>query len=125
VVEFRGLNLKAGRRDEFGRLFVERALPLLWKWGFDVVAFGPAHHDDTSFFVIRAFADLAERQSMEDEFYGGDDWRKGPREAMVALIESYSDVVLELDEETVAKLRRSDEDSSPGRHLDVSAACQQ
>jgi hypothetical protein len=42
---------------------------------------------------------------MEDTYYASDDWRKGPREAMLALIESYNDIVFELDEVTVQGLR--------------------
>jgi hypothetical protein len=105
IVEIRALSLKPGSRAEFHRLYAQRALPLLRRWKFDVVSFGPSPHDGTSYYVIRRFQDLAERQSREDEFYSSDDWRNGPREAMVALIESYTDVVLELDETTIAALR--------------------
>jgi len=105
-VEIRALSLKPGSRADFHRLFLERSLPLLRKWEFDVVSFGPSPHDETSYYVIRSFPDLADRQRREDDFYGSDDWRKGPREAMLALIESYMDVVLELDELAVAGLRR-------------------
>jgi len=104
-VEIRALSLKPGSRPDFHRLFSERSLPLLRKWEFDVVSFGPSPHDETSYYVIRSFPDLADRQRREDDFYGSDDWRKGPREAMLALIESYMDVVLELDELAVAGLR--------------------
>ena len=43
----------------------------------------------------------AQREQMKDVYYASDDWRQGPREAMVALIENYIDIVLELDEVTV------------------------
>ncbi len=39
-VEIRSLNLKPGTRDEFYQLYIEEALPLLKRWGFDVVAPG-------------------------------------------------------------------------------------
>jgi len=106
IVEFRALNIKPGSRAEFHRVYVERSLPLLRKWKFDVVSYGPSPHDETSYYVIRSFKDLAERQASEDAFYGSDDWRKGPREALLSLIESYADVVLELDEAFIAALRR-------------------
>jgi len=41
---------------------------------------------------------------MEDAFYSSDDWKQGPREAILSLIENYSDIVLELDEVTVEGL---------------------
>jgi len=42
---------------------------------------------------------------MEDAYYASDDWRKGPREAMLALIENYTDIVLEVDDGTMQELR--------------------
>jgi hypothetical protein len=73
----------------------------------DVVAFGPSHHDDDTFYVIRAFENARQREEMEEAYYASADWRDGPREAMMALIESYHDVVLEVDEAIVAALRET------------------
>ena len=42
---------------------------------------------------------------MENTYYASDDWREGPRKAILALIESYTDIVLELDNVTVQRLR--------------------
>jgi hypothetical protein len=106
VIEIRSLNLKPGSREEFHRLYVERSLPLLKRWNFDVVAHGPSLHDENSYYVIRRYDSLAQREQMEDAYYASDDWRKGPREAMMALIESYTDIVFELDEVTVQGLRK-------------------
>jgi hypothetical protein len=105
-VEIRSLDLKPGTRDEFHRLYIEEALPLLKRWNFAVVAYGPSLHDENSYYVIRHFESLAQREEMEDAYYASDDWRKSPREAMLALIENYTDIVLELDEGTVQRLRK-------------------
>ncbi len=106
VVEIRTLSLKPGTRAEFHRLFSERSLPLLHRWNIDVVSFGPSLHDGDTYYVIRSYASLGERQTQEDAFYDSDDWRRGPREALLALIASYADAVLELDERGVEALRR-------------------
>jgi hypothetical protein len=106
-IEIRSLNIKPGTREEFHRLYVEEALPLLQRWNFDVVAHGPSLHDENTYYVIRRFESLAQRDEMEDGYYASDDWRKGPREAMIALIESYTDIVLELEDVTVEGLRKS------------------
>jgi hypothetical protein len=106
VIEVRSLNLKPGSREEFHRLYVERALPLLKRWDFDVVAYGPSLHDENTYYVIRRYDTLAQREQMEDSYYASDDWRRGPREAMLALIENYTDIVFELDEVTVQGLRQ-------------------
>jgi len=104
-IEIRSLNIKPGTRAEFHRLYIEEALPLLQRWNFDVVAHGPSLHDENTYYVIRRYDSLVQRDQMEDAYYASDDWRKGPRERMLALIESYTDIVLELDESTVEGLR--------------------
>lgn len=53
------------------------------------------------------FDSLAQRDQMDEDYYASDDWRKGPREALLALIESYTDIVFEVDEVTVRGLRVS------------------
>jgi len=105
VVEFRSLTLKPEKREEFHRLYIAKSLPLLKRWNMDVVAYGRSQHDKNTYYVIRRFDSLAQREQMEDAFYGSNDWRQGPREAMVALIENYTDVVLELDDVAVQALR--------------------
>jgi len=105
LIEIRSINLKPGMREEFHRLYIEVALPLLKRWNFDVVAHGPSLHDENSYYVVRRYDSLAQREQMEDTYYASDDWRQGPREAIMALIESYVDVVLEMDEVTVQGLR--------------------
>jgi len=105
-VEILSLNLKPGRRDEFHSLYLEKSLPLLKRWKVDVVAFGPSPHDSNSYYVIRAYDSLDDRQSSQEAFYGSSDWRQGPREAIIALIESDTSIVIEMEEATVDALRR-------------------
>ena len=106
LVEIRSYNLKPGRRDEFHRLVLEKSLPMLKKWKVDLVAFGPSPHDDNSYYLIRSYKNLEDRQTSQDSFYGSDEWRKGPREAIVPLIESDTSIVIEMEEATVDALRR-------------------
>jgi hypothetical protein len=103
-VEIRSLNLKV--RDEFQRIFIEQSLPILERWNLDVVSYGPSLHDENSFYVMRRFDSLVQRKHLEDAFYSSRDWRRGPRRALVRLIENYMDVVLELDDATVNSMRR-------------------
>ena len=67
---------------------------------------GLSLHDDHMYYMMRHYGSLAQRQEMEDTYYASDDWRKGPREAMLALIESYVDAVFELDGATLRGLRK-------------------
>jgi len=106
VVEIRSYQLKPGTRDLFHRLMSEQAVPMLRRWHVDVVAHGPSPHDDAAYYLIRAYRDLAEREASQDAFYGSDAWRQGPREGILALIDVYTSIVLDLDDDGIAALRR-------------------
>ena len=97
MIEIRSYNLKPGTRNEFHRLFFEEALPLLRKWKVEVVTFGPSLHDEDSYFLVRSYKDLQDMQQSEDAFYSSDDWKKGPREAILSLIINYTTIVLATD----------------------------
>ena len=105
IVEIRSYNLKAGTRDRFHQRFVREALPMLRRWKADVVAYGPSLHDSDSYYLMRAYAILEDRQRSEDAFYGSDEWRQGPREAILADIASYTTVVMRVDDAVLRGLR--------------------
>jgi hypothetical protein len=94
MIEILTLNLKPGIRDKFHQLYITLSLPLLKKWKIEVVAHGPSLHDENSYFVIRSFKSLEDRQKSEDAFYSSDDWQKGPRTTILALIENYATIVI-------------------------------
>jgi ketosteroid isomerase-like protein len=111
VVEIRSYNLKPGTRDRFHRRFLDEALPMLKRWKIDVVGYGPSLHDADSYFLARSFPSLEERERTEEAFYGSEEWRQGPREAVLADIASYTTVVVRVDDATLSGLRRMGEDS--------------
>jgi NIPSNAP len=94
MIEIFTLNLKPETRDKFHQLFENESLPLQKKWQIDVVAYGPFLHDENSYYVIRAFKSLEDRQKTEDVFYSSDDWQKGSRTAILNLIENYATIVI-------------------------------
>ena len=107
IVEIRTYTLHPGAAQRYELLFKDIAMPMLERWGVDVVAAGPSVGDPNGYYLIRAFDDLDHRRRSEDAFYGSAEWREGPRESVLALIESYADLVLELDEPTIDGLRRA------------------
>lgn len=107
VVEIRTYNLKPNSRDEFERLVLSEALPMLLRWGVDVVAYNASLHDPNVCYLMRSYASIEDRQQSQDAFYGSDEWRNGPREPFLALLEGYSTVVIEVDEATLAGLRQT------------------
>ncbi len=62
VIEILTLDIKPGRRDEFHKRYVTKSVPLLKKWNFNLVAYGPSLQDANSYYVIRAFKSLEDRQ---------------------------------------------------------------
>jgi hypothetical protein len=94
MIEILILNLRPGTRDEFHQLYINESLPLQQKWNIDVVAHGPSLHDDNSYYVIRSFKGVDERQRQVDAFYNSNDWQKGPRTAILAKIENMATAVI-------------------------------
>jgi len=94
MIEILTLNLKPGTREQFHQLYLTGSLPLQKKWKIEVLAYGPSLHDENSYYVIRSFKSLEDRQKTEDAFYSSDEWQKGPRIAILALIENYATIVI-------------------------------
>ena len=70
-----------------------------------MVAAGPSIDDPNGYFLMRAFADQAERERLEERFYASPEWRLGPREPVIEKIEVYTDAVLELPDDLIEGLR--------------------
>ena len=107
VVEIRSYNLKTGTRDRFHQTFLKDALPMLERWNVDVVSYGPSLHDKDSYFLMRGFEGVDQRQKAEDAFYGSDEWKQGPRERILADIDSFTTIVVSLDAAIINGLRQA------------------
>ena len=94
VIEILTLDIKPGRRDEFHNVYVTQSVPLLKKWNFDLVAYGPSLHDANSYYVIRRFKSLEDREKSEDAFYSSKDWKSGPRNAIIELVDHFAYAVV-------------------------------
>jgi hypothetical protein len=105
VVEIRSYQLKPGTVTEFDRLVTEALAPMLRSRGVDVVAFGRSLRDEDAYYLMRAYASLEDLERSEAAFYGGDEWRLGPRDAILACIDSYNTIVIEMDGPTAEGLR--------------------
>ena len=116
ILEIRVYTLKAGTRDAFHERFLRESLPMLQRRRVDVVAYGPSLDDAVSYYLVRSFESLEQRTRSEDEFYSSREWREGPREAVLAAIETYSTVVVRAGRDTVNALRRLVA-PAPGGHM--------
>lgn len=106
-VEIRSYRLKPGTTAEFDRLVTEASAPMLRRQGIDVVAFGRSLRDEDAYYLIRAFPSLEDLERSEAAFYGSDEWRVGPRDAILACIDSYTSIVIEMEDATVDGLREA------------------
>jgi NIPSNAP len=108
LLEIRTYRLKPSTRDEFVRVMREDAVPMLRQAGIDVVTCGASlvnedGHEEA--YLIRSFGSLAEHHEQEESFYASDAWRHGPRESILAKIDSYHSIVLETSRTAVDALR--------------------
>lgn len=101
VIEIRSYELKPGRGPAYADLFAAQVLPMLAASGHDVVYAGPSEHDADGFVLARAYPDEASRQRLQDAFYGSAEWREGPREAVLAMIERYTSAVLPISRDVL------------------------
>lgn len=105
LIEIRSYKLTPGGGEAFHRLVSDESVPLHAAWGMDVVAYGVSAHDPDAYYLIRAYDDLEHLRASQAAFYATEAWRKGPREAIVALIASDSNATLWLTQEAVEALR--------------------
>ena len=106
IVEIRSYELKSRTAAEFDRLVAGESVPMLRRHGIDVVAFGPSLNDQNAYYLMRAYPSLEELERSEGAFYRSEQWRLGPREAILACIDRYASIVVELDRVTIDGLRR-------------------
>ena len=105
LIEVRTYRLKPDCAGRFVNA-VRVALPLVRSHGgMDVVAFGRSDHEEESFFLIRAFDSREQLVAQQDAFYGSEEWRQGPRQALVDCLDTYLNTLLWLPDEAVDALR--------------------
>jgi hypothetical protein len=103
MIEIRIYKLKKGTGKVYEKVFTEESLPMLKRWNVQVVAYGFSLDDDETFYLMRSYKDLDDRQQSQDAFYGSYEWKLGPREAILACIENYNVMIIEADVELFKK----------------------
>ena len=95
LLEMRVYTLKPGTREAFRQRFEAEILPMLQRFGIEVVRAGPSLHDDVSFCLLRRFPSIAEREVQLERFYGSEEWLSRHDSEVMAMIETYSTCVVE------------------------------
>jgi NIPSNAP len=96
VLDLRTYQLVPGGGAAFDRIFREHSLPMLERHRIEVVGYGPSLDDPDRYFLMRAFPSAARRNEQLAAFYGSDEWRENHRDAVLALIEDYHELLVPL-----------------------------
>ncbi len=107
IVEILAYTLKPGTGGAFFAIMRDSSVPLHQASGIDVVWHGQSRHDPDGYGLIRAFPSMDLMEASLAAFYGSDAWRSGPREAIIASIETSTRVCLPLDVAGIAAIRAS------------------
>jgi hypothetical protein len=105
VLELRIVRLHHGRRNEFAVRFHDQLLPMLRSHGMEIIHYGPSLHDEDSFFMIRAWPSVAERQATLDTMYGGAEWLMNQEQAFLDMIDSMDTCVINADEWLIGAMK--------------------
>ncbi len=105
LVEILVYKLTPGSGAAFFTLMRDVSVPLHVRHGIDVIWHGQSLHDPDAYVLLRAFDDLASLDQAQAAFYASDDWRQGPRAAIIASIAEAQKVVIPMGEAAIAGLR--------------------
>jgi hypothetical protein len=104
VIEMRSYWTKAGRRDEFLKVFREKVAPAHEVIGMRIVGPFLAVDDPDAFFWMRGFPDAAVRDAMKSAFYDSPLWKEDLEKTLFPLLDRYESVLVE-DEQGILERR--------------------
>lgn len=107
AVELLQYILKPGTGREFHKIMVEISAPLHRGAGIDIIAFGNSIHDEDSYYLLRSFDDIEHMKTSQDKFYMSDEWKNGPRQAIIERIQTSVKSVLILPNLAIDGLRNN------------------
>jgi hypothetical protein len=106
IIEILLYTLKPGTGREFFEIMQRESVPLHIRNGIDVAWHGQSMHNVDGYGLIRAFADMASLEAMPSKFYASKAWNLGPRAAIIERIETTTRIVIPMNADAVAGLRK-------------------
>lgn len=106
VIELRTYRLRAGSSASFAETMSAKSCPLLQRYGIAVLWHGASVDNEPGveeYGLIRSFDSVADRAAKEERFYGSAEWHGGLRDEVMAGIESFHTVVLEVPEAVLGR----------------------
>ncbi|PIO97349.1 NIPSNAP family protein [Pleomorphomonas carboxyditropha] len=106
LIEILLYKLKPGTGGDFFEIMQNVSVPLHRRNGIDVIWNGQSMHDPDAYGLIRGFADMAALEEEQSRFYASEAWKTGPREAIIARIETATKIIVPMNDDAVKGLRK-------------------
>ncbi|MFZ6751939.1 NIPSNAP family protein [Undibacterium sp. Dicai25W] len=98
VIEIRSYQLKVDQSAQFHHLVSTQSVPLQASAGIKVLHYGfslsSGAGSDQDYVLIRQFANLTDLIQCQSDFYQSAAWLSGPRESILACIQSSHSIVI-------------------------------
>ena len=101
IVEMRTYRIKSGMRAKFVEVLRTKGFAELKRIGVKVAGPFVSVEDEMTLFWMRGFPDANARETMTDQFYGGEAWRRELSDALMPNLEMYDVVAVEMPESAV------------------------
>ena len=95
IIEMRTYRTKPDCRSQFLEIFRSKSIPAHTEIGMKILGPFLSVEDPDTFFFMRGFPDLASREPMKANFYGGELWKSELENVLMPMLEKYEVVVVE------------------------------
>ena len=93
LLEMRFFTVKSGTREEFDRISREGTIPMMRRYGINVLDFGPMLNDEDGYFLLRAFRSEDDRVEKSQAIYATTEWEENYDAPVSAMIADYRTAV--------------------------------
>jgi len=104
LLEIRLFKLHPGTRAEFDRISREGTIPMMRRYGINVVAHGSSLNDEDGYFLLRAFPSEEQRVTQSQVIYATAEWAENYEEPIMGMIADYHTAVMPMSSELVQGL---------------------
>jgi NIPSNAP len=95
IIEMRTYKTKPGCRARFIEIFRSKSIPAHQEIGMKILGPFLSVEDPDTFFFMRAFPDLASRESMKARFYEGELWKSELENLLMPMLEKYDALLVD------------------------------
>jgi hypothetical protein len=86
--------LQPGTRPEFDRISRDGTIPMMRRYGINVLDFGPMLNDEDGYFLLRAFSSEEDRVEKSQAIYATAEWEENYDAPVTAMISDYRTAVI-------------------------------